>query len=400
MTRSLLVSLLALGAGASGSPGPPPPADVVELRLPAGSVTPHLAPGAGGRTILTWLEPVSAERHALRFAVREAAGRWSAPGTIRESDRFFVNWADFPSLAETAQGHWVAHWLEKTAAKPYAYHVMVSVSTDRGASWGEPFPAHRDRSDTEHGFVSMSPRPGGGVDLVWLDGRRMGDPVPGPMGVRTTTLDPSARLGEEIELDDRTCECCQTAVVRTSRGLVVAYRDRSPTEIRDIAVVRQLGDRWSAPAIPAPDRWEHRACPVNGPALAADGDRVALAWYTGVGDRPKVYLIRSAYAGATFGRRLAIDAGQPLGRVHLAALADGAVAVVWLEALGGAEAEWRVSRVDARNRVTETRTLARVSRARLAGFPRISTVGNDLLVAYTGTGDDAGVRVVRTGFTR
>ncbi len=59
-----------------------------------------------------------------------------------------------------------------------------------------------------------------------------------------------------------------------------------------------------------------------------------------------------------------------------------------------------MSRVDARNRVTETRTLARVSRARLAGFPRISTVGNDLLVAYTGTGDDAGVRVVRTDFTR
>jgi hypothetical protein len=369
--------------------------DTVEFSGPPGSGKPSLAVGQGGRVILTWLEPTTTDRHALRFAVR-SNGRWSAPATIRESDRFFVNWADFPSLVETTDGQWVVHWLEKTVAKPYAYHVMLSVSRDQGRTWGEPFPAHRDRSDTEHGFVSLLPRPGGGVDVVWLDGRNLAGEERGDMTVRTVTLDVQGRLGAEIELDPRSCECCQARIARTSGGLVAAYRDRSPGEIRDIAVVRQEQGKWSAPVVPAADGWEHRACPVNGPALVAEGNQVTLVWYTAVKDQPRVYVVRSTDGARSFGQRSRVDGGATLGRVDAVPVGGGQVAVAWLESVGEAEAEWRTRLVGADGRLGPPRPVVRVGRARLAGFPRMAWTGRDLLLGITATGPAGGIRILRT----
>jgi hypothetical protein len=374
--------------------GPLRGTDSIEFRGPPGSGKPNLAVGRDGRVILTWLEPTTENRHALRVAVR--TGRtWSLPVTVRESDRFFVNWADFPSLVETEDGQWVIHFLEKTVAKPYAYWVMLTVSADQGRSWSAPFPAHTDGTDTEHGFVSMLPRPGGGADLIWLDGRKMAGKEPGEMTVRANSLDRRGRLGTEIQLDGRSCECCQARLVRTRAGLLAAYRDRSATEVRDIALVRQVNGKWLAPQVVAPDGWEHRACPVNGPALTAQGDNVSLTWYTAVHDQPRLYLAQSGDGGATFRPRVRIDDGQTLGRVDATALEAGAVVVVWLESAGEADAQWRIRRVEADGRVGPSRLVATVSRARLAGFPRMVRSGTDLLVAVTATGDQAGVRVHR-----
>lgn len=368
--------------------------DTVEFAGQPGSGKPSLALGREGKVILTWLEPTRADRYALRYAVR-ANGRWSAPATIRESDRFFVNWADFPSLVETRDGHWVAHWLEKTAAKPYAYHVMLMVSRDRGRTWGTPFPAHRDQSDTEHGFVSMVPHPEGGADISWLDGRNMGGESRGDMTVRTTRLRADGTLGEERELDARSCECCQTRIARTSTGLVAAWRDRSATEVRDIAVSWERDGRWSTPAIPAPDGWEHRACPVNGPALVAEGQRVTLVWYTGVNDQPRVYLAQSADGGRTFGPRSRVDEGATLGRVDAVSLGGGRALVAYLESRSNEQAAWRIRVAHPDGRLSAPRTLTTVGRARLSGFPRMAWTGSEALVAITASGTEGGVRVHR-----
>lgn len=368
--------------------------DTVEFAGPPGSGKPSLAVGRDGRVILTWLEPTTAERYALRYAVR-TSGRWSAPATIRESDRFFVNWADFPSLVETRDGQWVAHWLEKTAAKPYAYHVMLMVSRDQGRSWGKPFPAHRDQSDTEHGFVSMVPHPEGGADISWLDGRNMGGKSRGDMTVRTTRLRADGTLGEERELDARSCECCQTRIARTSTGLVAAWRDRSATEVRDIAVSWERDSRWSTPTVPVADGWEHRACPVNGPALVADGQRVSLVWYTGVNDQPRVYLAQSTDGGRTFGARARVDEGATLGRVDAVSLGGGRTLIAYLESLSNERAAWRIRVAGADGRLSTPRTVTTVGRARLSGFPRMAWTGREALVAVTASGAEGGVRVHR-----
>jgi len=41
-----------------------------------------------------------------------------------------VNWADFPSFVELADGSWAVHWLEMLGEGHYAYGVQVALSRD------------------------------------------------------------------------------------------------------------------------------------------------------------------------------------------------------------------------------------------------------------------------------
>jgi len=378
----------------------------VEFARPAGSGEPNLHATSDGGALLTWLEPNGGGVWALRLAMREDGG-WTEPITVRESDRFFVNWADFPSSVEMRDGTIAVHWLERVADAPYAYHVMLSLSTDRGATWSEPIRAHDDASPTEHGFVSMV-RWEDGAAVTWLDGRAMTRPPAlasgdatadgaghegpqGAMSVRFRTLLPDGRLGAEVLLDGRTCECCQTSLVRSGGGLVAAYRDRSEDEIRDVAVVRGLGERWTEPVPVAAHGWKIAGCPVNGPQLSAAGPRVAAAWYTGVGGEPRVYGAFSANGGESFDPPIRIDEGLPVGRVDIELLDDGTAIVTWLEGSDGPRILAR--RIGPGGESDPPVEIARTSGARSSGFPRVIRLAEELLVAWTLPGDDGGVRV-------
>ncbi len=402
----LAASALAIALAACASP-PPPPLEMalgdIEVERPARSGEPNLTLAADGRAILTWLEPTASDAWALRLAIRGESG-WSEPRTIRESAAFFVNWADFPSAVAMADGTIAVHWLEKVAAAPYAYHVMLALSSDDGVTWSAPFRAHDDDSPTEHGFVSMVPW-NEGAALTWLDGRQMWDPdagadhesagdhgPPGDMSVRFRTLAPDGTLGPEVLLDARTCECCQTAMTRTADGLVAAYRDRGETEIRDIAVVRGAGETWTDPTQVSADGWKIPGCPVNGPQLSASGLDVVAAWYTGVGGEPQVYAAFSNDGGATFGSRIRVDEGVPLGRVDIERLDDGSAIVVWLEA---SDDRPRVlaRRVRSDGGLESTVEISPTAGGRAAGFPRMVRLGDELLFAWTLPGESGGVRV-------
>ena len=109
-----------------------------------------------GRIILSWVEKLDAQRHALRAAIRDNAG-WSKPMTVSEGDNWFINWADFPSVVALNDGTLAAHWLVKSGAGTYAYNVNIAVSKDSGQTWTKPIVPHLDNTPTEHGFVSLIP---------------------------------------------------------------------------------------------------------------------------------------------------------------------------------------------------------------------------------------------------
>lgn len=365
---------------------------VADFSGPPGSSRPALAPTPDGGLLLTWFEALPDGRHTLRIAERRD-GRWGPAATVLTSDRFFVNWADFPSPVATSDDEWLVHWLEKTEARPYAYHVRLSSSRDRGRSWSAPLTVHRDRSATEHGFVAMAPGPDGSVSVAWLDGAQMTDAA-GAMSLRAATWRPGGIVTGEVVLDSRTCECCQVSMTRAASGLVAAYRDRSPDEVRDIAVVRELGGRWSEPAIVHPDGWVWRACPVNGPAIDAAGNVVAVAWYTAPGGPAQVRAAFSLNGGVTFGTPVQIDQGNPLGRVQIRFGGDGDAVAVWLEARGN-HAEWMARRVTRQGIARPPIRLAVTARTRDAGFPRMVAVGSDFFVAWGEPGPEGRVQVVR-----
>jgi hypothetical protein len=388
MTTGL--AALALGCAAAPDASAPPE---IELALPPGSGEASLARTRDGNAVLTWLEPRGGRTHALRVAVR-TAGEWSEPRTIVTSDSFFVNWADFPALLALADGSWLAHWLARVPGGVYAYHVRLAVSRDRGATWSAPLTAHSDRTAREHGFVSWAPWDDSTAALLWLDGREMKlkDPAAeaeGDMTLRFRTLTSRGVLGPEELLDARTCECCQTALARTTSGVVAAYRDRSADEIRDIAVVRRVGGTWTMPVRVAADDWHYPGCPVNGPALAAAGDTVAIVWFTAPNSQPRVSAAFSFDGGATWGMPRRVDDGRPVGRVDVELLHDGSALVTWLEAARG-PAEVRARRLYPGGRVERSWLVTESSDARASGFPRVLRVGDDVLFAWTGA---QGVRV-------
>ena len=352
---------------------------VERLSTPAGeeSLTPFLAGSASG-IHLSWLEK-TAEGHALRYARWDGA-RFTEPATIRASDRFFANWADFSSVLPFGEGRLAAHWLEKAASGTYEYDVFVSISEDGGKIWSSGTKPHRDGTLSEHGFVSLVPE-GKGFGVAWLDGRNFEkEAADNEMALMQTTFD-GAAFAEETMLDPRVCECCQTAMAPIESGFLVAYRDRSPEEIRDISYVRFTSGRWSEPRTLSDDGWHLTGCPVNGPQVAADGNRLALAWFTASKDDPRVSVVFSEDGGETFGAPIRVDAGQALGRVDIELLGDGAV-VTWLaRATRGGEVLAR--RLSYKGDTSEVVTVARTGADRASGFPRIASFQGTIYVAWT-----------------
>ena len=360
-----------------------------------GSAEPNLTVGPDGRVYMSWLEPADSG-HALRFSVYDGSA-WAPARTIVARRDFFVNWADFPSLEVLDRGRLAAHWLQRNGRGTYAYGVRIAQSADGGKTWSAPVTPHRDSSQTEHGFVAMW-REAGNLGAVWLDGRNFkkeGHDAGNEMMLVSTILRPNGTRGPEVRLDERTCDCCQNAAAMTSNGPIVAYRNRSPEEIRDIYVTRRVAGKW-LPGVPVhDDNWKIAACPVNGPALAARENRVVLAWFTAAGDSARVKVAFSDDAGAKFGAPVRVDGGSPAGRVDVALLADGGALVTWIERVGGDTAAVRVRRVGRDGRAGAPVTIASSSAARASGFPRMAVTGSNTLFAWTVPGRPSAIRIAR-----
>lgn len=405
--RLTLLATLALAAAcgerAEGR-GASPAAEgggLTQLPTPAaeGSGEPNLTAGPDGRVYLSWVEPGPDSTHALRFSVLEGDA-WSAPRTAASGRGWFVNWADFPSLAVLPGNRMAAHWLQKSGRGTYAYDVNVAISPDGGVTWSRGIVPHTDATESEHGFVSMWPARGDSVALVWLDGRKFatgteGHDAANEMTLRYTTLGPDGRAAPDREVDGRVCDCCQTGMAMTARGPLVVYRDRTAQEVRDIYVTRWVDGAWT-PGVPVhADGWVMNACPVNGPSADAEGERVAVAWFTEADSTPAVKVAFSADGGATFAAPARVDGGSPVGRVDVEVLEDGGALVSWMERTGEREAEVRIRRVGADGRMGEPRTVTASSSARSTGFPRMVRAGDQVVFAWTGAAAPATVHAAR-----
>lgn len=357
-----------------------------------GSMAPNLS-ADGSSILLSWLEPPNPRvkpqdgNYALRMS-RFDGRRWSEPVTIASGTDFFANWADFPSVTAGADGRLLAHWAAKSAADTYAYDVRLARSENGGRTWIPMGIAHDDRTPTEHGFVSAVAE-GDRIRIFWLDGRETGGGHGdghggGAMALRT------ALVGRRVEgselLDSRVCDCCQTAAAATSAGPLVVYRDRTAKEIRDVSLVRRVGNRWATPRTVHDDGWEIAGCPVNGPAVATDGRQVAVAWYTQSKDHPRVVVALSGDAGASFGAPTTVDGNGPLGRVDAVLDGNGDAIVAWVAAEGKGAAI-RLARVNRAGRVGPALTVARTETGRSSGFPRLERTGGTLVVAWVEPSD-------------
>jgi hypothetical protein len=425
---STLVLALSVSFSGSTSGSPQSAAMVAPLPLPAEGVTSmgsRLVAGADGKLYVSWVEETEAQAR-LRYSMLRAEG-WSAARTIAEGANWMVNWADYPQLAVESDGSMAATWLERTGAEgSWDYGVRVAVSPN-GSDWFGGVSLHESAAGPEHGFVSLVPMStplGRGFGAVWLDSRSMGAAEEGDHGAgamalmfRRVALDKEGiHLGPELVLDSRTCDCCATAAVPgAAGGVTVAYRDRSPDEVRDIAILHLGGAAVIERADPPADHWVMPGCPVNGPSLTRLNRNLGLAWFTldtGLAGKsePKPR-VKAAFGSVEdgFGLPRQVDLGAPIGRAVALLDATGRLYVAWLERGGEATegevptARWMLRDMGREGRgeaqLSEPLVLAEVPATRASGFaslawrPRSLGSASKLIFAFTNAAPDGTTHV-------
>jgi hypothetical protein len=410
MIRSVALAVVVLLAlsGCSDTGGPADGA-ATDIASPAGpdSRFPRLAVSADGTVWMSWLETAGEKLESLRAASLRG-DRWSEPFDIAGGTDWFINWADFPSLIVGTEDFMAAHWLAKRPGGTYAYDVMMSVSNDGGRSWNAPFSPHDDGTATEHGFVSLY-RSEVGFGAVWLDGRNMAanpdssasghEHGSGGMTLRAAMMDRDGRILQGTQIDDLTCDCCQTGAAMTAAGPLVVYRDRDGQEVRDIYFSAYRDGHWTPGRPVAVDGWQIAACPVNGPALAARDGGAVVGWFTGA-PRPAVRAAFWSDADGTFTAAIDVDGDRPLGRVDSVLLPDGSAVISWLAATDDQSASIRYRRVRPDGVLGPIHHLAEVPAARSSGFPQMETGAQGLVFAWTIPGEPSQVRTATVPIPR
>jgi len=386
------------------------------MKAAANSAQPSIVSDNEDGFILTWQQR-SDSGASLHFAQLDGDGQVQHRGVVARSTTehpWFVNWADFPSLAVLDNGDWVTFWLQKRSPATYAYDVHLTRSTDRGRSWSEPLIVHRDATASEHGFVSLVPAGEDRVLAIWLDGRNMaadatghghGDaPGAAAMTLRSAIVDRAENISDEAEIDARTCDCCSTDAARMGDETLLIYRDRSVDEIRDMQFsVRGRMSAWSQPRLVHADGWKIAGCPVNGPALAVNGRRALAVWTTMHGEALSV---RAAIGGMRgFGPMIELEHGaRTLGRVDAASWGRSRFLVSWVGAdlmpegnmMQSPETEVTTLRLDVldhRAKIAERAVLATFPKGSNPGTPRIATSGKNAIAVWTES--DQGVTAIR-----
>lgn len=335
---------------------------------------------------LSWIE-TSADKTILKFSSLQN-NQWSEPMIIATGNTWFVNWADYPMIATNGK-QFVAHFLDKSGEGTYAYDVKLTTSGDSGNKWTEPQVLHDDGKKVEHGFVTLLPY-GENFFVTWLDGRNTEiegmkemkgmdhhDGHHGAMSLRAAVIDAKGNKIKEWELDNKTCDCCQTSAAITTNGPVVVYRDRSDKEIRDMSIVRFIDGQWLEPQTIHNDNWKIAGCPVNGPRVAWENNNLAVAWFSAATDTSQVNVIFSTDGGATFGRPIRVDEGTAIGRVDIVMIDDKSVMVSWMEGT-----IIKVAKVHSDGVKEPSIIIASSSESRSSGFPQMTKSGNQLIFAW------------------
>ncbi|MBN8575840.1 MAG: exo-alpha-sialidase [Cytophagales bacterium] len=355
---------------------------VVSIPTPAGtnSSEPYLFTDADGDVLLSWVERVDTVAR-LSYA-RWQGEAWSAPVSIAQSHTWFLNWADYPVIAAN-KNNLIAHVLDKSDDGKYTYDVKITTSAN-GAAWSSPLVLHDDGEKAEHGFVSIVPY-GDDFFVCWLDGRNTGantndhnEHGHGAMSLRAAIVTAHGKKLTEWELDNRTCDCCQTTAAITDAGPVVVYRNRTDEEIRDISITRLINNEWTAPESIYADNWYIQGCPVNGPRAEALNNQLAIAWFTNALDSTKVQVVFSDDNGKTFSGPVVVNTANTIGRVDVVWLDKTRVMVSYVE---NSKVWMRV--VHRSGKLDRPQLVAATSSKRASGFPQLTRSGNQLFFAWT-----------------
>ena len=223
----------------------------------------------------------------------------------------------------------------------------------------------------------------------------------GPASVAVLSIMATIPEVTTILIDDRVCDCCQTDACMTPKGPILVYRNRSEDEIRDIYYTLFTDGHWTTPKAIHDDHWKINGCPVNGPAIAASGNRVAIVWYTEAGGAPSIKMVYSENAGDTFSEPILIPSRHTLARLDLVWKNDDHVLISYLDkqAPDSESATIKLYQYSIKDGRSNTYELDQVSSKRKSGIPKMENYKqspsgeSNLILAYTLISDDGTRRI-------
>ncbi|MEP7321741.1 MAG: hypothetical protein ABI761_07470, partial [Saprospiraceae bacterium] len=347
--------------------------------------TPNFYLSPQGNLFLSWIQYQKDSTTSLLFS-RMDHDAWSKPIQVASGKNWIVNWADFPSIATfpSSELSILAQYLiVEDTSDPEHYDIRLALARDGGDRFRTIDSLHH-HSPAEHGFVSQVPYSFDKILSIWLDGgdAESSSPVEKPddhshhgsstaMQLRSAMIDFDGKIADRLLIDDRVCDCCQTDACMTPKGPMLVYRNRSEDEIRDIYYTRYEEGHWTNPKAIHDDHWKINGCPVNGPAIAALGNKVAITWYTEINKIPKVQMTYSTDGGNTFSDPIEIKTQFTLGRLDIIWLDDHQIAVSFLDK-SNSNSEFASIKLSIHNITAGTNhsiNIDRVSSKRKTGFP-------------------------------
>jgi hypothetical protein len=390
-----LTAVLAMGIAAAAQAPTPWTIKIqpVELGAEKGANGVQLTVSKRG-ALASWVE--SGEEPTLKFAERTAAG-WSAPVKVASGEDWFITEADTPSVLRLSNGALVGDWMQSSSDEFEASNLRLVYSKDNGKTWSKSFLPHHDGTITQHAFATLFELANGNLGLVYLDGRlTVKDREHGPMTLRYGAYDPAWTQVSDRAIDSKVCDCCTMNVAMTTDGPIAIYRNRTDDEIRDIYVTRYEKGAWTAGTPVHNDGWQIHACPVNGPAITAQGNNVVAAWFTAKNDQGQSWAAFSKDGGRTFGQPIRLDDAASMGKVGIEILDDGSAVASWIE-FANQRSTFRVRHIDSTGARSAPITVAGAAgTGRVGGVPRMVRAGNELVFAWVDTPENGGVGGVKT----
>lgn len=157
---ALLLSIILLSCKSEIKKTNPIVSEVVEttiqqLSSPANSYSslPRLY-GKGKKLLMSWVEKQDTVAILKYASFKNDA--WSVPVEINRGTDWFVNWADYPAIAEN-NGNILTNILQKSANGKYTYDIKLDLFSKETNNWNNNFLLNLDGKKSEHGFVSILP---------------------------------------------------------------------------------------------------------------------------------------------------------------------------------------------------------------------------------------------------
>lgn len=326
---AILALLGAAAAFAQHSPGGHRPASGSAPRVELGASAALDSSGA------LWAVNKEGGRVVARQS-KDLGRTWSPPRPVSpEGEPVAADGEARPKIAAGRGGELYVSWT-RPLSKPYTGEIRFSRSLDGGNTFSAPITVHADRQEITHRFDALAVGRDGRVLVAWVDKRDLEAAKAAQAEYRGAAIyyavsdDRGASFAGDSRLADHSCECCRIALQPESDGgFLVLWRHVFAPDIRDHALAR-VDARGRAGTLRRAtfDDWHLDACPHHGPSLAADGrGRLHAVWFTQAPGREGVHYGRLVEGGIEGRRRLGGDAAA-----HADIAAQGErVAIAWKE---------------------------------------------------------------------